>query len=55
VGFFGNKVQSEIDAVEGKTPEEKKRKVQQVLDSYFKKPGDKPTPGMFADPAAMFA
>lgn len=47
-------VESEMNEVEGKTPEETKRKRQLVLDGYFSNTPEKVTRGLFADPALLF-
>lgn len=54
VAYLGMMVESEMNEVDGKTPEETKRKRQLVLDGYFSVTPEKITKGLFADPALLF-
>jgi hypothetical protein len=52
VGYVGRAIQAELDKVEAKTESEAERKRKLVFERFF---GDtqKPSRGLYADPAAM--
>lgn len=54
VSYFGRMLEADLDGVEGKDAEEQNWKRKRILDRYLNGGEEKPSPGQFADPAAMF-
>lgn len=52
VGFVGRAIEAELSAVEAKTEAEGEHKRKLVLAKFFDEE-DKPSRGLYADPAAM--
>lgn len=52
VGFIGRAIQAELDGVESKTAAEGEQKRKIVLERFLGNP-DKPSKGLYADPAAL--
>lgn len=54
IAYIGNKIQGELDAVEGKTSAEVDRKRQGIMDRYFP-PTESEVKTRFADPMQYLA
>ncbi len=51
VGYIGRSIQMELDKVDCKTPQETEWQRKKIFARFFSE-DDKPSPGLYADPAA---
>jgi hypothetical protein len=52
VGYIGRSIEAELDKVEAKTPAEGEQKRKMIFAKFFDEV-DKPTRGLYADPAML--